>query len=101
MAKAKPMTRNEAVREARIASSYRGGTWFVTRRGKNYGVVAADMYDSKLGRVAETIDIHAERMSARLSNHEGLSEVLEIETKHARTVRVTKDVAPLFAQIAA
>lgn len=99
MTKKKPMTKDEAVREARVASSYRGGTWFVTRRGKNYDVVAADMYDSgRHGRVAETIDVRAERTAARLHHHEGHSEVLEIKTKLDHAVIVTKDIAPeLFA----
>jgi hypothetical protein len=75
MAKAKRMTKGEAIREARIASSYRGGTWYVTRKRDNYGVVPADMYDSgRDGRVAETIDIHAER-AARLASKPARQEV--------------------------
>lgn len=63
MAKAfNTMTKDEAVREARVGSTLKGGTWFVTRRGSKYGVIPADMYDSgRHGKVAETIDIMAER----------------------------------------
>jgi len=56
------MTKDQAIREARVGSSYRGGTWYVTRKRDNYNVVPADMYDSaRDGKVAETIDVHAER----------------------------------------
>lgn len=71
MSKAKRMTKDEAIREARIGSKLKGGTWFVTRRGDNYGVMPADMYDSgRHGRVAETIDIHSERAARAIANKE-------------------------------
>ena len=60
--KVRKMTKDQAIREARVGSSYRGGTWYVTRKRDNYNVVPADMYDSaRDGKVAETIDVHAER----------------------------------------
>lgn len=71
MAKAKKMTKDEAIREARIGSKLKGGTWYVTRRGDNYGVQPADFYDSgRHGRIAETIDVAAERASRALMTPE-------------------------------
>lgn len=61
------MTKDQAVKEARIGSTLKGGTWFVTRRRDKYDAVPADMYDSRRhGKVAETIDIHAERQARAL-----------------------------------
>ena len=60
-------TKDEAIREARIGSKLKGGTWYVTRRGSKYGAVPADMHDTRRhGRVAEIIDIHAERAAQSL-----------------------------------
>jgi hypothetical protein len=50
------MTKNEAIREARIAALYKGGEWYVTKHGKSYRAVAyGDYRNSKAdGRVIET-----------------------------------------------
>lgn len=66
--KVRKMTKDEAVREARIGSKLKGGTWYVTRRRDNYNVVPADFYDSgRDGTIAETIDVHAERAARAMA----------------------------------
>lgn len=38
------MTKVEAVKNARIGALMQGGTWYVTRRGKQYDYTHADSY---------------------------------------------------------
>lgn len=52
------MTKTEAVKEARIAALYQGGTWYVTRRGNKYNYMHSDNYggSQKDGHIAEMFD---------------------------------------------
>lgn len=50
------MDKITATKEARIAALYKGGEWYVTRRGKNHHAIAADSYRNSHadGKVIET-----------------------------------------------
>lgn len=51
------MTKDEAIRDARLGALMQGGTWYVVRRGKSYRSMHESRYEgSKTGRVAEIFD---------------------------------------------
>jgi hypothetical protein len=49
------MTKNEAIREARIGALYQGGDWYVTCKRGCYKVLPHDRYRGSVdGRIIET-----------------------------------------------
>ena len=56
------MTKDEAIKDARIGVLMQGGTWYVVRRGKSYRAMHESLYEgSKMGRVAEMFDLEKVR----------------------------------------
>jgi hypothetical protein len=50
------MNKITAMKEARIAALYKGGTWYVTQRGKRYKAISEDAYRNSHadGKVIDT-----------------------------------------------
>lgn len=58
------MTKPEAVKEARIAVLYHGGTVYVTRKGKSYKAVHYESFEPRRhGSIVETLDALSVRSS--------------------------------------
>ena len=59
------MTKQEALKEARIAVALKGGTYYVTRKGTEYGIVYfAEHITRKHGKVAEIVGPSPVRVDA-------------------------------------
>lgn len=88
MTKAKRITKGEAVKEARIGAKLKGGTWYVVRRGDYYKAVPADSYNRRQGRVAEIIDLDAERAASMVTSEKSPAKQ-EIVADHPVAIDIT------------
>lgn len=55
------MTKNEAIKEARIGVLMQGGTWYVVRRGEKYSAMHESLHAPEKGKVAEIYNLERVR----------------------------------------